>query len=99
HPFCVEELTAADVGSFGKIADRYGQQWTARLLHTWFGGGQPAWTYGAGRDRPRWVTAQLPGLCAGLHATGSAGAIAAQRLLDLAWAWTGNEIGAVLASP
>jgi len=24
-------------GSFGMIADRYGQQWTADLLRTWFG--------------------------------------------------------------
>jgi predicted 2-oxoglutarate/Fe(II)-dependent dioxygenase YbiX len=99
HPFRVEELTAADVGSFGKIAGQYGRRWTARLLQTWFGGDQPALAYGAGRDRPRWVTDQLPGLCTGLHATGSAGAVAAQRLLDLAWAWTGDEIGTVLASP
>jgi hypothetical protein len=99
HPFRVEDLTAASVGSFGTIAGRYGQQWTARLLQTWFGGDQPARAYGAVRDRPRWVTAQLPGLCAGLHATGSAGAVAAQRLLDLAWAWTRNEIGIALASP
>jgi hypothetical protein len=45
------------------------------------------------------VTDQLPGLCAGLHATGSAGVVAAQRLLDLAWAWTDKEIGTALASP
>jgi hypothetical protein len=45
------------------------------------------------------VADQLPGLCARLHATGSAGVVAAQRLLDLAWEWTGNEIGTVLASP
>jgi predicted 2-oxoglutarate/Fe(II)-dependent dioxygenase YbiX len=100
HPFRVEDLAAAYIGSFGKIADKYGQQWTARLLQTWFGGGQPAWTYGAGRDRPQWVTDQLPGLCAGLRATGgSAGAAAGRRLLDLAWAWTGNEIGTALAAP
>jgi hypothetical protein len=42
---------------------------------------------------------QLPGLCAGLHATGSAGMVAAQRLFGLAWGWTGNQIGTVLASP
>ncbi len=79
-PFRVESLTAAHVGSFGKIAGQYGQQWTARLLQTWFGGDQPARAYG-------------------LHATGSAGVVTAQRLLDLAWEWTGNEIGTVLASP
>ncbi len=99
HPFRVENLTAAHVGSFGKFAGQYGQQWTARLLQTWFGGDQPARAYGTGLDRPPWVADQLPGLCAGLHATGSAGVVTAQRLLDLAWEWTGNEIGTVLASP
>jgi predicted 2-oxoglutarate/Fe(II)-dependent dioxygenase YbiX len=99
HPFFVENLTAADVGSFGKVAGQYGHQWTARLLQTWFGGDQPALAHGAGLDRPQWVADQLPGLCAGLHATGSAGVVAAQRLLDLAWEWTRHEIGTVLASP
>ena len=99
HPFRVENLTAAQVGPFGKIAGQYGQQWTARLLQTWFGGDQPAWAYGAGLDRPQWVADQLPGLCTGLHATGSAGVVAAQRLLDLAWQWTRTEIGTALASP
>jgi predicted 2-oxoglutarate/Fe(II)-dependent dioxygenase YbiX len=99
HPFCVEHLAAAHVGSFEKLAGQYGQRWTARLLQAWFGGAQQAWAYGARHDRPQWVTDQLPGLCAGLHATGSTGVVAAQRLLDLAWEWTGNEIGTVLASP
>jgi hypothetical protein len=99
HPFCVEHLTAAHANSFGKIAGQYGQQWTARLLQTWFGGDQPTWAYGAGQDRPRWVADELPGLCAGLHATGSAGVMAARRLLDLAWEWTSNKIGTGLASP
>jgi predicted 2-oxoglutarate/Fe(II)-dependent dioxygenase YbiX len=99
HPFCVENLAIAHVGSFGKIAGQYGQPWTARLLQTWFGGDQPAWAYGAGLDRRQWVADQLPGLCARLHATGSAGVVAAQRLLDLAWEWTRNQIGTVLASP
>ena len=40
----------------------------------------------------------LPGLCEGLHATGSAGTVAAQRLLDLAWEWIGKDIGTGLAS-
>src|SRR5229473_1000147 len=74
RPFRVEDLTDAYVDSFGQIAGRYGQQWTAELLRTWFGGDQPAWAYGGGQDRPRWVADRLPGLCAGLHARGSAGA-------------------------
>ena len=99
HPFCVEHLTAAHVGAFGKIAGQYGQQWSATLLQTWFGGDQPAWAYAAGLDRPQWVADQLPRLCTGLHATGNAGVVAAQRLLDLAWQWARTEIGTVLASP
>ncbi len=78
HPFRVENLTDAHVTSFAKIAGGYGHQWTADLLRTWFGGDQPAWAYGGGRERPQWVADFLPGLCAGLHAEGSAGAVAAQ---------------------
>jgi predicted 2-oxoglutarate/Fe(II)-dependent dioxygenase YbiX len=99
HPFCVEHLTAAHANSFGKIAGQYGQQWTARLLQTWFGDGQPSWAYGAGLDRAQWVADQLPGLCTGLQATGNAGVVAAQRLLDLEWEWTSNQIGTALAAP
>jgi hypothetical protein len=98
RPFRVENLTEACVNSFGKVAGRYGQPWTAELLRTWFGGDQPAWAYGGGQERRRWVADRLPGLCAGLHATDGAGAVAAQRLLDLAWEWTGKDIGTRLAS-
>jgi len=98
HPFAVEHLIAAHAGPLGKIAGRYGQQWTVTLLQTWFGGDQPARAYGAGLDRPRWMADQLPGLCTGLHATASAGVVAAQRLLDLAWEWTSNQIGTMVAS-
>jgi predicted 2-oxoglutarate/Fe(II)-dependent dioxygenase YbiX len=99
RPFRIENLTDAYVDSFEKIADRYGQRWTADLLRTWLGGEQPVWAYGGGQARPQWVADWLPGLCAGLHARGSAGAAAAQRLLDLAWEWLGKDIGTGLASP
>jgi predicted 2-oxoglutarate/Fe(II)-dependent dioxygenase YbiX len=98
RPFRIEDLTDVYVDSFGKIAGRYGQQWTAELLQTWLGGKQPAWAYGGGQERPQWVADCLPGLCEGLHATGSAGAVAAQRILDLAWEWIGKDIGAGIAS-
>jgi hypothetical protein len=99
RPFQVEDLGLESVDSFGKIAERYGQPWTADLVRTWFGGDQPAWTYG-GPARLRWIADRLPGLCARLHASGSAGAAAAQRLVDLAWEWVANEIGTGLtASP
>jgi hypothetical protein len=97
RPFRIENLTQAGVKSLAKIADCYGHQWTAGLLQTWFGGDQRAWAYGGGRERPQWVADFLPGLCAGLHATGSAGQGAAQRLLDLAWEWLGRSIGNGLA--
>jgi len=97
RPFRIENLTRKHVSSFGKIADGYGQQWTAPLLRTWFGGDQPAWSYGAGQERPQWVADHLPGLCAGLQARGSGGAVAARRLLDLAWEWLGKQIGTGLA--
>ena len=77
HPFRIEDLDRESVDSFGKIAGRYGQPWTAELVRTWFGGDQPAWAYGGGPERPRWVADRLPGLCARLHASGSAGAAAA----------------------
>jgi predicted 2-oxoglutarate/Fe(II)-dependent dioxygenase YbiX len=98
RPFRIENLTDAYVDSFGKIAGRYGQHWTAELLRTWFGGDQPAWAYGGGQERPQWVADWLPGLCEGLLATGSAGTVAAQRLVDLAWEWIGQDIGTGLAS-
>ena len=98
RPFRVENLTGACVDSFGKIAGGYGQQWTAELLRTWFGGDQPAWAYGGGQERPQWVADWLPGLCEGLHAAHSVGTVAAQQLLDLAWEWTGKDIGTGLAS-
>jgi 2OG-Fe(II) oxygenase superfamily len=97
RPFRIENLTDACVNSFAKIADRYGQQWTAELLRAWFGGDQPAWAYGGGQERPQWVADWLPALCKGLRATGGAGTVAAQRLLDLAWQWIGKDIGSGLA--
>jgi hypothetical protein len=98
HPFRIEDLDHESVDSFGKIAGRYGQAWTAELVQTWFGGKPPAWAYGGGQERPRWIADRLPGLCARLHASGSAGAVAAQRLVDLAWEWLGKDVGTGLAS-
>jgi predicted 2-oxoglutarate/Fe(II)-dependent dioxygenase YbiX len=98
RPFRIENLTGAHVNSFGKIAGGYGQQWTLPLLRTWFGGDQPAWAYGRGQERPQWVADWLPGVCAGLQATGSAGALAARQILDLAWEWLRQDIAAGLES-
>jgi hypothetical protein len=98
RPFRIENLTGTQVKAFTKLADGQGQQWTAELLRTWFGGDQPASTYGGGQERPRWVAGSLPALCEGLHAAGRTGALAAQRLVDLAWEWLGKDIGAGMAS-
>jgi hypothetical protein len=98
HPFGIEDLTDAYADTFGTIAGRYGDRWTAELLRTWFGADQPGWAYRGGLERPRWVADRLPALCAGLHATGRAGEVAAQRLVDLVWEWLGQDIGSGLAS-
>jgi len=99
HPFVIEDFTDFCVDSFAKIAGRYGHQWTAELLRMWFGADQPTWTYYSRvQGRPRWVADWLAALCAGLHATGSAGAVAAQQLVDLTWEWLGQDIGTALAS-
>jgi 2OG-Fe(II) oxygenase superfamily len=97
RPFRIENLAGKDVASFGKIADEYGQRWTAELLRRWYGEDQPAWAYGGGQERQQWLADRLPGLCAGLHAKGGAGAAAARRLLDLAWEWLRREIGRGIA--
>jgi predicted 2-oxoglutarate/Fe(II)-dependent dioxygenase YbiX len=97
RPFRIENLTNAYVNSFGKIADAYGQQWTAHLLRTWFGGDEPEWAYGGGQERSQWVAGWLSSLCAGLHARSGAGAVTAERILDLAWEWLGMDIRSGLA--
>ncbi|CAO5163355.1 2OG-Fe(II) oxygenase [Frankia sp. AiPs1] len=97
RPFRVESLTADDVTSFGRLASRYGQQWTVGLLRTWAGAGESTWA-GRGPERRQWVADSLPGLCAGLHAAPGAGATTAQLLLDLAWRWLSEAIGIAVRS-
>ena len=92
HPFRVENLQATHVPLLSELAASYGQPWTSGLLGTWFGDGPQARVYGAGQERPHWVTASLPGLCTALHAKGGAGEVIAQRLLDLTWDWLGKDI-------
>jgi hypothetical protein len=99
RPFRVENLAAAHVDEFGRVVSRYDDQWTAGLLRTWFGAGEPAWVHPGGPDRRQWVADALPCLCTGLHAAhGAAGATAAQGLLDLVWTWISRDIGRALAS-
>ena len=99
RPFRIDDLDHEHADSFGKIAGRYGQPWTAELARTWFAGNRPGWAYAGGQERPRWIADRLPGLCARLHASGQAGTAAARQLVDLAWEWTAKNIGAGLASP
>ena len=98
RPFRVENLSRSHVPALVKLAAGYGQRWTSGLLGIWFGDGRHAWMYGARQERPQWMTASLPGLCAALHAKGSTGDVIAQRLLDLTWEWLSKEIGSSLAS-
>ncbi len=97
RPFLIPSLTDAHVDSFAKIADGYGQQWTAELLRTWFGGDHLTWAYHESRQVPQWAVDRMPGLCERLRATGGAGAMAALRLLELAWEWIGKDIRSALA--
>ena len=98
RPFRIEFLSGDHSGALAALAGEHGQQWIARLLRTWFDGERPGRFYLAGSDRQRWVADQLPVLCEELHAAGGAAAAAAQDLLDLAWEWTGGEIGHWLGS-
>lgn len=96
-PFRIDGLAAEHVKPLAKIAERYGERWTADLLRTWFGAGEPAQAHVPGPDLRPWAR-QLPGLCTRLHATGAPGTAAARRLLDLAWERIAADIGASLAS-
>jgi hypothetical protein len=96
-PFRIDGLAAEHVKPLAKIAERYGERWTADLLRTWFGAGEPAQVHVPGSDLGPWAR-QLPGLCTRLHAAGAQGTAAARRLLDLAWEQIAADIGAALAS-
>ena len=80
-PYTIQSLTEHNADAFGRVADRYGQAWTGRLLTGWFEEKRAAWDYGTRVEE--WVARSLPGLCAGLHGTGRAEA--ARRLISLAW--------------
>jgi hypothetical protein len=95
RPFCVEDLTVAEVSSVVELITRYGQTWTMELLGTWSDANRRVWPYG-GWERPQWIVDWLPSVCAGLHAAGGAGTVAAQHLLDLAWQWSESAIRSAL---
>lgn len=99
RPLRVENLTESHAGALAAVAGDYGQEWTAELLHGWFGGDRSPWQYDGGADRPRWVSERLAGLCAGLSGSGDGGGMAARLLLDLAWKWLVREIEAALTVP
>ncbi len=98
RPFGVADLTGKQVKSLAKVAEAYGQQWTARLLRIWFEGNQHAWGGAAWRDVPQWAADRLPGLCERLGTSGGAGRDTAQRLLDLAWERISKDIRSAVAS-
>ena len=95
RPFCVEDVTFFEVSSLLDLITRYGQAWTTELLATWSDSDRRVWSYG-GWQRPRWIADWLPSVCAGLHAAGGAGTVAAQHLLDQAWQWSRTAIRSAL---
>ena len=94
--FAVENLTAAAVSSFAEVVGRYGPRWTMELLSAWSDKARPVWPYG-GWERPHWIAEWLPSVCAGMHAAGGAGPVAAQYLLDLARWWAEKATRSALA--
>jgi len=98
EPFPIDSIAFAHVKPLARTAGRYGQQWTAGLLRSWFGGNQPGGQAPVGQDVHQWATERLPGLCTRLHAAGADGEATAQRLLDLAWERIAAETGAMLVS-
>jgi len=95
RPFHVENLTVAAVSPLADVTSAYGDRWTMELLETWSDEARPTWPYG-GWERPRWIAEWLPSVCAGLHAAGRAGPVAAQYLLDQARLWAENAIRSAL---
>lgn len=93
-PFKIQHLTEHGTEAFGQVAARYGQDWTRELLRGWFGEERPAWDRGTGQAE--WVAGSLPGICTGLHGSGSGGA--ARQLLDLAWEQIRRDTDTGLAS-
>jgi hypothetical protein len=93
RPFRVENLLPAHAPALSRLAASYGQPWAAGLLGNWFGDRKNAWMSGPGPERPRWVTAALPGLCTALQAKDGGGGETARRLLDLTWEWLSTDIG------
>jgi predicted 2-oxoglutarate/Fe(II)-dependent dioxygenase YbiX len=95
RPFCVEDLTIAELNSLLELINRYGQTWTTELLATWSDPNRRVWPYG-GRERPRWIADWLPSVCARLDAAGDPGMVAAQHLLDHAWRWAQTAVRSAL---
>ena len=82
RPFHIEDLDHESVDSFGKITGRYGQRLDVGTAADVVRRGSADVGLRRGQERPQWVAVRLPGLCARLHASGSVGATAAQRLLS-----------------
>lgn len=93
-PFQIQNLTQHDTDALGRVAARYGQDWTKELLRGWFGEDRPAWDRGTGQ--PEWIARWLPGIGAALHGGGHSEA--ARQLLDLSWERIRQDSATGLAS-
>ena len=98
RPFRVENLDEGRAGQLTAVVADYGHEWTAALLGTWFGDGQPAWAY-TGTERQRWVSGRLRSLCEALDAAGGGAGLAARMLLDRSWAWLRKDIDETMSLP
>ena len=96
QPFRIEELTVTRASAFVALVERYGEDWTRRLVSSWSDHRRGI----GGPDVLAWI-ADLPGLCEALLRSGdTVGRQAAKTLLRDRWAWLRKAIeGAVRLLP
>ena len=97
RPFRIASLTSGYASPFARLADGYGQDWTADQLRVWFGGDDRGWAYGYSHEVEQWVPGRLPDLSRALHARGGNSSVAAQQLIDLAWSRIRRSIESAFA--
>jgi hypothetical protein len=92
QPFQIEELTVTRASAFAALVERYGEDWTQRLVSSWSDHRRGI----SGPEVMAWIAA-VPGLCEALLRSGdTVGRQAARTLLLDRWAWLRKAIeGAV----
>ncbi len=95
-PLRAEMLTRTHATALGRIADTYGEQWSAEIVGTWLGRDRlhsSGWT----PDRAAWAQS-LPSLCEPLHAAGEGGASMSRLLVAATWKSLKKSVAAGLGT-